>query len=143
MQGTPQVTDTAQVMEPPQTSFSSTSGISRPQFKSDNDYEVLSENGGYQILRWADLSTLASASSFSGPLPEPLQPVVVTGETVTTTSFGANVDTLSKTNTTTMSLQLLTLGHHPQTWKQVDDLLVCGTAIACVLLHAQYKFIYR
>ena len=82
--------------------ISSTSSISRPQFRSEDDYEVLSQNGGHQILRWVNLSTLASTSCFSSPLPEPLQPVEVTA-TVTTTSFAATMTTLTTTSRITTS----------------------------------------
>ena len=85
--------------------ISSTSTISRPQFRIDDDYEALSENGGHQIVRRVDLSTLASASSISSPLPEPLQPVEVTGDaaTVTTPLFATTVTSLSTTSMTTTS----------------------------------------
>ena len=36
--------------------ISSTSSISRPQFRSEDDYEVLSQNGGHQILRRVNLN---------------------------------------------------------------------------------------
>ena len=58
--------------------ISSSSTISRPKLRSEDDYKVLSENGGHQILRRVDLSTLASTFSLSGSLPKPLQPVEVT-----------------------------------------------------------------
>ena len=75
--------------------ISLTSTISRPRFRSEDNYEVLSVNGGHQILRWVDPSTLTSASSFSSPLPEPLQPVGVTDDTATviTAPFAATVAT--------------------------------------------------
>ena len=85
--------------------ISSTSTISRPQSRSEDDYEVLSQNGSHQILRQVDLSTLTSVSSFSGPLPEPLQPMEDTDDTatVTTTSFVVTVVTLRTTSMTTTS----------------------------------------
>ena len=85
--------------------ISSISTMSRPQFRTDDECEVLSENGGHQILRWVDPSTLASAPSFSSHLQEPLHPVEVTDDTptVTTTLFAAIVTTLSTTSMTTMS----------------------------------------
>ena len=67
--------------------------ISRPQFRTDDDYEVLSENGDHQILRWIHLPTLASASSFFSPLPEQLQPVEITDYTATVTSTTSSPDT--------------------------------------------------
>ena len=87
----------------------STSSISRPQFRSEDDYEVLLKNGGHQILRWVDPPTLASISSFSFPLLEPLQPVEVTDETVTTTSFAATLAILSTTSMTIMSTETVIL----------------------------------
>ena len=98
----------------------STSTISRPQFRSDNDYEVLLQNGGHQILTRVDPSTLVSASSFSSPLQEPLQPVEVTDDTVTvtTTSFtvsAATVSTTSMTTTFTMTGTVATSNRTPST----------------------------
>ena len=91
--------------------ISSTSSISRPQFRSEDDYEVLPENGSHQILRWVDPSTLAYTSSFSTPIPQLLQPMEVTDETVTvtTTSFAATMATLSTISTTTLSMETGTL----------------------------------
>ena len=85
--------------------ISSIGSISRPQFRSEDDYEVLSENEGHQILRWVDLSIITTIFSISHSLPEPLQPVEVTDETFTTTSFAATV----ATSTTTMSTETGTL----------------------------------
>ena len=77
---------------------SSSSTISTPFMKED--YEVLAQDRGHQVLRRVDPSTLKAESSFSGSLPEPLTQTVASTTTTDTSSTTTVATTTPITSTT-------------------------------------------